>query len=284
MNKLPLVSLYAAALALIAAFAWSGRQYYAAPLDVRPRLEQHWDLKPGGRHGLAFGIAGASMMTLMLGYSARKRLGWLRRAGPMSTWLNGHIFLGVVGPLLIVLHTALKVGGLVAVSFWAMVAVALSGVFGRYLYGQLPRSAAGDELSLEAGRALEQAMTSELGERFGLSPAEIAELDRIGRGATEPAGLLAIFVRLPFARLVQERRLRDFCRRASHVPRPLAARFAALVRQRASLRRRLAVWHRLSELFHYWHVAHKPFAILMYLFMVVHIAVAWMTGYTATFE
>jgi hypothetical protein len=33
------------------------------------------------------------------------------------------------------------------------------------------------------------------------------------------------------------------------------------------------------ELFHYWHVLHKPFALVMYLFMAVHVAVAVMTGY-----
>jgi hypothetical protein len=53
----------------------------------------------------------------------------------------------------------------------------------------------------------------------------------------------------------------------------------ALVRQREQLRRRLRSWRQLHELFHYWHVFHKPFAILMYLFAAVHVGVAWMTGY-----
>ncbi len=58
-----------------------------------------------------------------------------------------------------------------------------------------------------------------------------------------------------------------------------AARFARLARQKALLRRRLLLWSRLHELFHYWHVLHKPFAVVMYLFMVVHVAVALATGY-----
>ena len=40
------------------------------------------------------------------------------------------------------------------------------------------------------------------------------------------------------------------------------------------MHRRILLWDRLHELFHYWHVIHKPFAVVMYLFMVVHIAVA----------
>jgi hypothetical protein len=35
----------------------------------------------------------------------------------------------------------------------------------------------------------------------------------------------------------------------------------------------------VHELFHYWHVLHKPFAVVMYLFMLVHVAVAFATGY-----
>ena len=38
-------------------------------------------------------------------------------------------------------------------------------------------------------------------------------------------------------------------------------------------------WSQLQGLFHYWHVIHKPFAIVMYLFMIVHIVVASVTGY-----
>jgi hypothetical protein len=45
------------------------------------------------------------------------------------------------------------------------------------------------------------------------------------------------------------------------------------------LHRRLRVWQRLHELFHYWHVFHKPFAVLMYIFAAIHLGVAWATGY-----
>ena len=33
------------------------------------------------------------------------------------------------------------------------------------------------------------------------------------------------------------------------------------------------------QMFYYWHVLHKPFAIVMYVFMFVHILVAVFTGY-----
>ncbi len=54
---------------------------------------------------------------------------------------------------------------------------------------------------------------------------------------------------------------------------------ARLVADKAVLEQRIAAWSRLQRLFHYWHVFHKPFAVLMYLFMVVHVAVVLLTGY-----
>ena len=37
---------------------------------------------------------------------------------------------GICGPLFIILHSSFKVGGLVALSFWSMIAVAVSGIAG----------------------------------------------------------------------------------------------------------------------------------------------------------
>ena len=41
--------------------------------------------------------------------------------------------------MLVLFHTAFKFGGIVAVSFWSMVAVFLSGIIGRFIYIQIPK-------------------------------------------------------------------------------------------------------------------------------------------------
>jgi hypothetical protein len=61
---------------------------------------------------------------------------------------------------------------------------------------------------------------------------------------------------------------------------PVRREFERVVREKAEARRRILLWSRLHDLFHYWHVVHKPFAVVMYVFMVVHVAVAVWTGYT----
>lgn len=265
-RKLVLTALYAAALAVIALLAWEGRSYYSAPLIERPRHADYWTLKPGGSRGHLLGIAGSSLMVAMLVYSVRKRVKVLRGAGKLRDWLDFHIFCGVIGPLLVVLHSSFKVHGLVALSFWSMVVVALSGVLGRYLYLQIPRTRAGDQLSLAEVEELNADLTRRLREELGEEP--LQELEALA------ADLSPRLLRMPLDGIRLRWRLRSFRKRHRG-----SAELTRTVRQKALLQRRLLLWNRLQELFHHWHVLHKPFAVLMYVFMIVHIAVAVLTGY-----
>ncbi len=279
MRRASLLVLYAISLAVVGWLGWWGREYYALPLVERPRHPLHWELKPGGELGRAYGVAGASLMVGMLSYSVRKRVPILRRAGRLGSWLDFHIWCGVVGPLLIVLHSALKVGGLIAIAFWSMVAVALSGILGRFLYAQIPRTAAGDQLSLDEARRLDAGLAERLRLEFGLNERQVELLDPLeDAGGVEPAllGAVAGMVLAPF-------RFRSHFaasrRSLPHIPRHRLVQLRRLARQRAQLHHRIRLWRRVHELFHYWHVFHKPFALLMYLFATIHIGVAWATGY-----
>jgi hypothetical protein len=127
-----------------------GWSYYRAPLEVRGYTPQHRLLRPAGRVGQSLGIAGLVMMAVPVAYAARKR--WFRSplAGSMRAWLNLHIFAGIVGPVLITFHTALKFNGVISVAYWSMIAVMLSGFVGRYLYVRIPRTIRGAELTHDA--------------------------------------------------------------------------------------------------------------------------------------
>ncbi len=252
-----LALLYLIAFSALAHYLSEGWAYYSTPLIERPHHPQFWSLKPGGTAGRAFGIVGAGLMTVMLLYSVRKRVKPLRKAGPLSIWLDFHIFCGVIGPLLIILHSSFKVQGLVALSFWSMIAVALSGVAGRYLYLQIPRTRAGDERTLADVEQEGRELSARLRE-LGLDDGRLRELESIAA--------------LPGA-WQRRARLRAFER--EHGERELVA----VIERKARLHRRILRWHRLQEIFHHWHVFHKPFAIVMYLFLIVHIVVVTMTGY-----
>lgn len=286
-HKIVLGILYAVALAAIFLYLRAGWPYYSTPLIERPRHEDFWTLKPGGTLGHMFGTIGSSLMVVMLVYSVRKRARFLRNAGRLRSWLDFHIFCGVIGPLLVILHSSFKVQGLVALSFWSMIAVALSGVLGRYLYLQIPRTRAGDALTLSQVEEQRRELTRHLHEDLRIPEEALRELDDIAQaGASPEAPLPLLLLRLPGSSLALRwrllafrRRLRGRLRDGRDAPRPLLREVTRAVRQKAVLERRLVLWSRLQELFHYWHVIHKPFAIVMYLFMIVHIAVALVTGY-----
>ena len=107
-------------------------------------------------HGL--GILGfiLMLMTETL-YSIRKRMR-NARWGRMSRWLQFHIFTGLVGPYMVLLHTSWKFNGLAGVTTLLTVIIVISGFVGRYIYTRIPRTADGNviEGSLSA-EALKQA-------------------------------------------------------------------------------------------------------------------------------
>lgn len=96
----------------------------------------HLSLKPSGTMGHTLGIIGTVLMVLSyLLYFLRKRIEGFEFLGPLSLWLEIHIFFGILGPVLIFFHSGLSARGLVGLAFWAMVVVVLTGIFGRLLFG-----------------------------------------------------------------------------------------------------------------------------------------------------
>ena len=279
-GRIVLGSIYVVSLAAVAYLLFDGLSYYATPLVERPRHPDYWALKPGGTRGYWLGVAGTALMVVMHVYSLRRRARPLRRLGPLRAWLDFHIFCGILGPLLIVLHSSFKVQGLVALSFWSMIAVSLSGVLGRYLYLQIPRRRSGDQLSLAEAEEVDRDVTSRLRRDFGLSDRDLQRLEDLATGGLdERTTLAALLLRYPFQGLALRWRVARFARRV-HLPEGAPLRsFLAIVRQKALIERRIRAWQKLQQLFHYWHVFHKPFAVVMYLFLIVHIAVVVMTGY-----
>jgi len=193
---------------VIATFAiiiYNGFSYYNISVEERFYHPDYLKLKPSGIFGHGFGIFGSLFMIIGVSfYMARKRFRTFTRLGILKHWLEFHIFLCTLGPIMVLFHTSFKFGGLVAVSFWSMVAVFLSGIIGRFIYIQIPRTIEGRELSLSE--------------------------------------------------------VRDMIKDTS-------------VEKRI---KRLVI---MKNLFKYWHVAHLPFALVMLIIMVIHVAVTIVFGY-----
>lgn len=96
----------------------------------------------GSAWGGLLGVTGALLMLVPLGYMIVKRNGRLKRAVArrvsMRTLLAWHIYAGIVGPILAILHTGHKYESPLGVALTAMtIVVVLSGFVGRYLMGQI---------------------------------------------------------------------------------------------------------------------------------------------------
>ena len=107
-------------------FAWLGFL-----LHVSPRFA-------GSGLGAVFGISGAVLMLVPLGYVFVKRIPFFKeRIGKyvsLQTWLSIHIYTGIVGALLALVHTGHKYVSPLGIALTAtMLLVVVSGIVLRYL-------------------------------------------------------------------------------------------------------------------------------------------------------
>ena len=115
-------------------------------------------LAAAGLFGHLLGILGFIMMLMTeILYSLRKR-SQLARWGRMSDWLQFHIFTGLVGPFMVLLHTSWKFNGLAGVVTLLTIIIVVSGFVGRYIYTRIPRTVEGNELESPTGESQSAAL------------------------------------------------------------------------------------------------------------------------------
>jgi hypothetical protein len=232
------------------------------------------EVAAGGPLGHAIGWAGTASMCLMHVYSIRRRVRALSRWGRLSTWLHVHIFLGLQGALLVCFHSAhlQTLGNISGLTIAMTMTVVCSGMFGRYLYSLLPKSLSGERLT---AREIE-AELAELTPLLARSAQPALEAALAEHAAAQP-----ITGKLTFGRLVAEdlraRRALAHLEQALReaVRRPGSSDledFAAMMRRRALLARRLAMLTGAERTFRFWHLLHKPLTFLLLGAVVLHVA------------
>lgn len=281
LHKVYVLTLTAIVVAVFLLLTWYGTDYYALRVDERHFHEQNEILKPSGLIGHGAGVAGSVfMITGVFGYMARKRIRKFYRIGILKHWLEFHIFLCTLGPVLVLYHTSFKFGGLVAISFWSMVAVVVSGIIGRFIYLQIPRTIEGRELSLNELKGLETELYSELQNNYGNDiPSLSPEEDEMSGRHEEKKGvfLIRFYNRLKFERK-SLKKIREKLK-SGNLSKRDARKVIQLFRRRIILERRIGWLDSMQNYLRYWHVAHLPFALVMLLIMLVHVAVAVIFGY-----
>jgi hypothetical protein len=212
----------------------------------------------------------------------RKRWRALARFGTPTQWLEVHIFFGIVGPVLITLHTSFKFNGVISVGYWLMMTVWASGFVGRYLYVRIPKTIRGVELSFtqveeQLARTQQQLQSAAVPE---VVECELAEFERaVSPSPGRAPGAIDLF----FGELRVRARLMLLRRHLRAADVNVAAITAVIdgAADRAMLARRLAHLQRTRHLFGLWHVFHRPLVYALFVIVALHVGIALYFGYAS---
>jgi len=259
----------------------------AALVGLSWKISQLGLFKAGDDTGYWIGVAGGVMMLLLFSYPLRKHFRFARNWGRVKWWFLVHMILGVGGPTLILLHSTFHVGSLnAAVAMYSMIAVALRGVVGRFLYARV-----------NCDLHFERAILQDLQARAGLDEAEKRsrlvfapkveerlvefeqhEVHARANGLTYLRQMfwLPIYQRLVYRQCAVELRQvllamakQERWHKRDYIVRKNNANM--LVNQYLNAVTRVAQCKAVERLFSLWHVAHIPFVYLLVISAVVHV-------------
>jgi len=260
-----------------------GFDYYTTSLEERFFNPSHDLLKPSGALGHGLGIIGTLMMIVGVStYMIRKRYRKFFNIGYLKHWLEFHIFLCSVGPVLVLYHTAFKFGGIVSVSFWSMVLVVLSGVVGRFIYLQIPRTIQGQEISVNELNSIKEKLAIRVRSVLSEDSSTLSEFEKISSADRYKSFRLitavGFFVRDYFD-IKRVMRLLKIRIKLLGIGKSESNELIKAARSEIVIARRIALLRTSQKLFHWWHIFHLPFAITMFVIMVIHVAVTIIFGY-----
>jgi hypothetical protein len=292
-HHLRLATAWAIAIAFLLAVAAYGFDYYTLSARARPFSPKHALLRPSGAIGINLGILGVAMFLMIYLYYFRKRWGWLASIGTTTHWLDFHIVLGVSAPIIIAFHAAFKFRGIAGMAFWIMVAVALSGVVGRYLYALIPRRLNAAELTWQELQEVQVGLTHQMASQKLFTPGELVaafhipdiEMVRHKSAIGALVWMFALDLARPFRVAALRRRALGFGGIVLSLGGLLPSsnneleRVVQTVRRQAALSLRMVFLSRTQQVFQLWHVIHRPFSYAFVVLALLHIATAMWFGY-----
>jgi len=207
-------------------------------------------------------------------YSIRKRVRFARW-GRMASWLQFHIFTGLVGPYMVLLHTAWKFNGLAGIVCLLTIIIVASGFIGRYIYTAVPRTADGAELQArELGQQIKNIENELAGWIVSQPPAVQAYAQKlVTQSLTPKIGTTAVLGRF-LADLTYHSQLRAIRNQIDPSIHSQSARLATLVEKRRMLRRQMDSLAAARRLLATWHAIHIPIGMALFTAAIVHIIAA----------
>ncbi len=282
-----------ASVTLIATLGVYGFSYYALSLEDRPLSPLHSALRPSGSVGLRLGMLGFGLFCVLFLYPLRKRVKWLASIGKTRHWLDFHVLVGISAPIVITYHAAFKLAGVAGIAYWIMIAVAVSGFAGRYIYAQIPRSLNTAQLSFGELQTQSAELAAQIEQQNIFRMEDLAPLLQVPSAAEVRAmpfaAMLWTMLKMDLRRPLLVGRLRRRVLQGFEQVTTLGGLFAShhtelediitRVREQSWLRAKMVFLERVQSIFHLWHVIHRPFSYSFAALVTVHIAVVLLLGY-----
>jgi dihydropyrimidine dehydrogenase (NAD+) subunit PreT len=257
-------------LAVTVGMAYRGWSYYRLPLEDRVEHPDFRTLRPSGLIGNGYGWVAAMLVVLNLSYLVRRRFG-SARFGSMKTWLDVHVFTGLLAASLVSFHSAFQLRTPIAsVSAISLATVVITGLLGRFLYALGPggvreRLAAAlddvDALLPNTRVALQEGIASRPGPSVPANASLVRSLWAI------PAWLRATRFRHQVLDVILPSR-KTMSRDQKRAVKELYAAVAADARASG-----------VTALLRSWRGLHRFFALMMLAAVFLHAGVAWYYGY-----
>jgi len=237
--------------------------------------------------GYALGITGGTMLLLLMLYPLRKHARWAQGFGSVRHWFRGHMLLGVLGPVCILLHCNFQLGSVNGnVALFSMLLVAGSGLVGRFIYSKVHYGLYGRKADLEDLGSDTAMARTELGPVFKEVPGMKDRLQCIEKKAIATQSgfllcllnMLVINIRSHWCLLVSLRELRQFfksptvCERLTRDHRRhyhYKARY--YLRIYLYTIRKVAGFSFFERLFSMWHILHMPLFVMLLIAGLVHV-------------
>jgi dihydropyrimidine dehydrogenase (NAD+) subunit PreT len=267
----------AAGAGILAYLGQKGWGYYQLPRAARLGHPLHLALKSAGSWGHGVGIVATAFMLSNFLYAVRKRGRMFTGVGDIRGWLDFHVFVGAMSPLVIAFHAAFQANNVLATSTaGALGVVMVTGVIGRYIFGLVPAQGGRATELEDLAASFERLRAFAAPELAHVGPAAARLLDR-ATAPVQAGSMLTLFLRFPFESAALRFRLRGL-RRGFPDPERFEDLRNALVKL-LRLRWQLRFYGSLKALLRGWRVFHATMAIFLVLALAAHIAVSLYLGY-----
>jgi hypothetical protein len=229
---------------------------------------------PRGSHpfGHSLGIIGTLLMVMTeVLYSLRKRTRIFNWAGPVQHWLSFHIFTGIIGPFLVLMHTGLAFRGLAGISTFLTAIVVGSGFVGRYLYTALPRTISGAVSSRQEILAETRRIELRLSQFQAQRSAQVRRIiARLSQRSEVRNPLLTVFGRT-FYQWRFRRRLRRALRELRQIEEGQREQIEILMSRKRELERQIEMLETARRMLRFWHILHIPVGLTLFFSVAIHV-------------